>query len=106
MATSRLSEDRQRIDKWLWHARVVRTRVAAAALVAGGHVRVNGVRIDAAGRGVKTGDVLTIALDRRVRVLQIAGFASRRGGAEVASCLYIDLSPPVPNIEALARRPG
>ena len=31
--------DRQRIDKWLWHARVVRTRQAAAALAASGHVR-------------------------------------------------------------------
>jgi len=34
--------DRQRIDKWLWHARVVRTRTAATALASAGHVRVNG----------------------------------------------------------------
>jgi ribosome-associated heat shock protein Hsp15 len=105
MAPSRLSEDRQRIDKWLWHARVVRTRIAAAALVASGHVRLNGVRIDAGSRQVKTGDVLTISLDHRVRVLRVAGFASRRGGAEVANCLYTDLSPPL-NVGEPARRPG
>ena len=37
--------DRQRIDKWLWHARVVRTRPAAAGLATSGRVRVNGVRV-------------------------------------------------------------
>ena len=45
--------DRQRIDKWLWHARVVRTRTAAAALAGSGHVRLNGARIDAASRPVQ-----------------------------------------------------
>jgi ribosome-associated heat shock protein Hsp15 len=44
--------DRQRIDKWLWHARLVRTRGAAAALAGSGHVRVNGARIVAPGRSV------------------------------------------------------
>ena len=47
--------DRQRIDKWLWHARVVRTRAAAAALAAAGHVRINGQRIDAASRAGAAG---------------------------------------------------
>ena len=76
--------DRQRIDKWLWHARVVRTRSAAAALAASGHVRLNSQRIDAASRTVRAGDVVTIALDRTVRVLKVAGFAERRGSAEAA----------------------
>ena len=87
--------DRQRIDKWLWHARVVRTRAAAAALAGSGHVRLNGLRVDAASRAVKAGDVVTIALDRGVRVLKIVGFAERRGGAERARTLFEDLSAPV-----------
>ena len=74
--------DRQRIDKWLWHARVVRTRADAAALVAAGHVRVNGRRIDGPGRPVRAGDVLTVALDRTVRVLKVVAFAERRGSAD------------------------
>jgi ribosome-associated heat shock protein Hsp15 len=86
--------DRQRIDKWLWHARVVRTRSAAAALAGSGHVRVNGQRIDAAGRAVRVGDVVTVALDRSVRVLKVAAFAERRGGAESARVLVEDLTPP------------
>ena len=85
--------DRQRIDKWLWHARVVRTRSAAAALAASGHVRLNSRRIDAASQIVRAGDVVTIALDRTVRVLKVAGFSERRGSADDAQALYEDLSP-------------
>jgi ribosome-associated heat shock protein Hsp15 len=85
--------DRQRIDKWLWHARVVRTRSAAAALAVSGHVRVNGQRIDAASRAVHLGDVVTVALDRTVRVLKVTAFAERRGAAESARALVEDLTP-------------
>ena len=85
--------DRQRIDKWLWHARVVRTRAAAAGLVGAGHVRVNGARVAAASRAVRPGDVVTVALDRRVRVLKVTGYAERRGSAEVARGLFEDLTP-------------
>jgi ribosome-associated heat shock protein Hsp15 len=85
--------DRQRIDKWLWHGRVVRTRTAAASLVTGGHVRVNGERVAAASRVLRAGDVVTVALDRTVRVLKVTGFAERRGSADAARVLYEDLSP-------------
>jgi ribosome-associated heat shock protein Hsp15 len=83
--------ERQRLDKWLWHARVVKARTSAAALVEAGHVRVNGVREKAPGHTVKTGDVLTIGLDRGVRILKITGFAERRGNASTACLLYVDL---------------
>jgi ribosome-associated heat shock protein Hsp15 len=83
--------ERQRLDKWLWHARVVKARTSAAALVEAGHVRINGVREKAPGHTVKVGDVLTIALDRSVRILKVAGFAERRGGASAARTLYEDL---------------
>ena len=85
--------ERQRLDKWLWHARVVKARTSAAALVESGHVRVNGVREKAPGHAVKAGDVVTIALDRSVRVLKIVGFSERRGDASAARVLYDDLQP-------------
>jgi ribosome-associated heat shock protein Hsp15 len=71
---------------------VVKARSSAAALVTSGHVRINGVRETSPGHGVKTGDVLTIALDRSVRVLKILGFAERRGDATSARVLYDELS--------------
>jgi ribosome-associated heat shock protein Hsp15 len=98
--------DRQRIDKWLWHARVVRTRAAAAALAASGHVRVNGQRIDAASRVVHVGDVVTVALDRTVRVLKVTAFAERRGAAESARALVEDLTPPAEPMPPRAAAPG
>jgi len=80
--------DRQRIDKWLWHARVVRTRTDATRFVNSGHVRRNGRRVGGAGDSVAIGDVLTLALDRSVRVLEVAGFSERRGDAAAARQLY------------------
>ena len=88
--------DRQRIDKWLWHARVVRTRTAAAALADAGLVRINGTRVDTSSRPVKSGDVVTIALDRHVRILKVKGYAERRGSADLASLLFEDLTPAAP----------
>ena len=83
--------DRQRLDKWLWHARVVKARTSAVALVEAGHVRINGVREKAPGHTVKPGDVLTIALDHSVRILRVIGFSERRGDAAAARVLYEDL---------------
>jgi ribosome-associated heat shock protein Hsp15 len=101
--------ERQRIDKWLWHARVVRTRAAAAALADAGHVRVNGQRIDASSRPVRRGDVVTVALDRSVRVMRVAGFSGRRGSSLQARVLFEDLTasqrPAAPDIPSPAERP-
>jgi ribosome-associated heat shock protein Hsp15 len=82
----------QRIDRWLWHARLVRTRNAAAALADSGYVRVNGQRIRAASRVVQTGDVITVALTRSVRVLKVRGFVERRGRGGTGATLYEDVT--------------
>jgi ribosome-associated heat shock protein Hsp15 len=84
--------DRQRIDKWLWHARMVRTRSDAAALAQAGFVRLNGKRITAPSHLVRAGDVVTLALDRAVKVIQVEGFCERRGAAAAARALYRDLT--------------
>jgi ribosome-associated heat shock protein Hsp15 len=86
--------DRQRIDKWLWHARMVRKRGDAAALAQAGYVRLNGQRVTAPSRTVRIGDVVTLALDRKVRVVKIEGFSERRGQAASARGLYRDLATP------------
>jgi ribosome-associated heat shock protein Hsp15 len=85
--------DRLRIDVWLWRARIAKTRALAAQLVRSGHVRANGQRVSAPGRAVRVGDVLTVALERTVRVIAIAGFGERRGPASEARMLYAELSP-------------
>lgn len=102
--------DRQRIDKWLWHARVVRTRSAAAALVDGGLVRVNNERVTQPSRPVRPSDVITVALDRSVRILKVTGYAERRGSATDARGLFEDLTPlpapPAKDVPSGARDDG
>ena len=69
----------------------MKARTSAAALIEAGHVRINGVREKAPGHAVKAGDVVTVALDRGVRVLKVLGFTERRGDASAARVLYEDL---------------
>ena len=90
--------ERQRIDRWLWHARVVRTRSAAAGLAAAGLVRVNGQRVNGASWPVRLGDIVTVSLDRGIRALKVVGFAERRGSADEARALYADLYRELPPV--------
>lgn len=88
----------------------MRTRTDAAKLVALGHVRLNGARVGAASHAVRIGDVATVALDSRVRIMKVTGFAERRGSAADARVLYDDMTPapparpPQPSVAA--REPG
>ncbi len=94
---------RQRIDKWLFFARVVKSRSLAAKLAAAGRVRINRDKASQAADMVKPGDVLTITLDRRILVYKVVDPGTRRGPAEEARTLYEDLSPlPAPKGEAPA----
>ncbi len=85
-----------RLDKWLFHARFVKTRSLAAALVEGAGMRVNALRISKPAYAVGPGDVLTFALGSRVRVIKVLDIGERRGPASEAQALYEDLSPPPP----------
>ena len=84
----------QRIDKWLWFARVMKTRSRAAALVSEGAVRVNRRKIVKPSHPVAPGDVLTLAVRGRVRVLKVIDPGARRGPAAEARLLYEDLTAP------------
>ena len=105
-----LPDTRQRIDKWLWHARVVRTRTSASTLASEGHVRLNGERVTAASRIVKRGDVVTVALDRTIRILKVTAFAERHDDADAARVLFEDLTPVSAKVAAeppgMERDPG
>lgn len=87
-------ESRQRLDKWLWFTRTVKTRSLAQKLIKGGHVRVNRERVSSASHALKVGDVLTITLPRQVKVLKFIEAGTRRGPAVEAATLYEDLTPP------------
>ena len=87
---------RIRIDKWLWHARFLKSRTLAGKFCQAGKVRVNDDLITKAHVMVGPGDVLTFATGTRVRVIKVKAIGARRGPAPEAQGLYEDLSPPAP----------
>jgi ribosome-associated heat shock protein Hsp15 len=89
------SNDKIRLDKWLWHARFAKTRSLAAKLCEEG-IRIDGVPVAKPGVAVRPGQVLTFALGRHVRVIELVAVGDRRGPAEEARMLYRDLAPPMP----------
>lgn len=86
----------QRLDKWLWYTRLVKSRTLAAALVSGGKVRLNRQRIDKPSHAVRAGDVVTAAVHQKVRVLKVLAPGVRRGPPAEAQALYQDLTEPTP----------
>ncbi len=82
---------RQRLDKYLWFARVTKTRTLAAKLVSSGQVRINAERVTSPSKAVAPGDVLTITLERAIRVLKVLQPGSRRGPYEEARLLYEEI---------------
>lgn len=69
----------------------MKARTSAAELVESGRVRLNGERQKSPGHGLKIGDVVTVALDRNVRVMKVTAFAERRGDAEAARQTYEEI---------------
>jgi ribosome-associated heat shock protein Hsp15 len=95
----------QRLDKWLWFARFVKTRTLASEAVAAGKVRINKARIDKPAQPVRPGDVLTIALHRRVQLVRVLGIAERRGPSAAAQALYEELTAEGDTLKPLAPSP-
>jgi ribosome-associated heat shock protein Hsp15 len=101
----RASLDSIRVDKWLWAARVFKTRSQASVACDGGKVDVNDEAAKPA-RQVRAGDRITVTLPRgRRRILKVAGVGDRRGSAEIAKILFEDLTPPEPARPRQARPP-
>jgi ribosome-associated heat shock protein Hsp15 len=82
----------QRLDKWLWFARFVKTRTLASDIVSAGKVRLNRVRADKPSQTLRAGDVLTLSLNRRIRLIRVLGIGERRGPSAAAQALYEELT--------------
>jgi ribosome-associated heat shock protein Hsp15 len=94
------SGSRQRIDKWLFFARMAKSRSLAQSHIQSGHVRINGERVRQPSHMVKPEDRVELQLDRRDVVLIVKLAGERRGPFEEAKLLYEDVTPP----EAEAKR--
>ena len=87
--------DEQRLDRFLWYARLAKTRSAAQAIARDGHLRIDGRPVGRAHVPIRPGQVLSFPLHGRVRVLRVLALPTRRGPTAEARALYDDLSPAV-----------
>ena len=83
-----------RLDKWLWHARFMKSRSKSTKFCQSGKLRVNGNIISKAHYLVKPSDVLTFSMGSNIRIIKILNLGLRRGPASEAQGLYEDISPP------------
>ena len=103
--------EQARVDKWLWAARMFKTRSAATHAVLGGRVHVNGVRVKPS-KEIRVGDTVDVTIRAVKRTLEVAGVAEKRGPASVAATLYVEAPESITAREEaalerrLARPPG
>jgi ribosome-associated heat shock protein Hsp15 len=95
--------ERLRLDKWLWAARLFKTRALAAYAASLGRVEVNGQAAKPA-RELRPGDVLTLRDGPLRRELKVLGISAQRGPAPVAQLLYAETAESTAAREALAAR--
>lgn len=82
-----MSGEAVRIDKWLWAARLFKTRSLATEAVLGGRVHVNEQRVKPS-KDVQVGDVVEVTQGALRRTVHVTGIAERRGSAQIAATLY------------------
>jgi ribosome-associated heat shock protein Hsp15 len=92
-----------RLDKWLWAARLFKTRALAAEAAGLGRVDVNGQTAKPAG-DLRPGDTLTLRDGPMRRELRVLGLSAIRGPAPVAQALYTETAESIAAREALAER--
>ena len=90
-----------RVDRWLWTARMFKTRGLAAAAVSGGRVHVNGVAVKPS-REVAPGDELEITVGTLRRTVVVRGAAERRVSAAEAATLYAETAESIAERERQA----
>lgn len=104
-----MNADSLRVDKWLWHARLFKSRTLAARLCTAGRIRVSGRVVEKANYAVKPGDVVTFPQSNWIRVVRVSALGTRRGPMAEAKTLYDDLMPPstlVPKSGEILTVPG
>ncbi|HEX8309150.1 MAG TPA: RNA-binding S4 domain-containing protein [Allosphingosinicella sp.] len=84
--------DSLRLDKFLWFARIVKTRALAQTLAEQGRIRIGGRVVDRAHAPVRVGDVMSFAQRGTVRVLKVESLPARRGPAAEARALYSEIA--------------
>jgi ribosome-associated heat shock protein Hsp15 len=89
-----------RLDKFLFFARLTKTRALAQKILGESHIRVDGQPITSAHVKINVGQVITMPLHQHIRVIKVEALPIRRGPASEAQQCYTDLSPEIPGLTA------
>ena len=95
-----MNEEAIRLDKWLWYARLFKSRSKATRLCREGRIRVDGRVTRKADHRVAPGSVLTVPMPREIRVVRVLAVGTRRGPPEEARRLYQTIPPHAPQAAA------
>jgi ribosome-associated heat shock protein Hsp15 len=87
-----------RIDRYLHCIRLVKSRTLAQALIATGHVRIDGKRVEKPSEEVRVGGIIALPLRDRVRVLRVLALPQRRGPPPEARACYEELTEEDPRL--------
>ena len=93
MGATAVPTSAQRLDRWLWFSRAVKSRTLAAAQIEAGKIRVNAIKVIKPSQTIKPGDVVTSSASKDVRIFRVKALGARRGPATEAQLLYDDLTP-------------
>lgn len=85
-----------RLDKLLWYLRFARSRSIAQAMIAAGHIRLDGRRITRASAAVHAGATLVLPVGEQIEVIRLLALPLRRGPAPEAQGCYVRLTPNAP----------
>jgi ribosome-associated heat shock protein Hsp15 len=81
-----------RIDRFLFFIRLAKSRTLAQGIVAAGHVRIDGKRIDKPSEEVGVGSIVALPLHDAVRIIRVLSLPARRGPASEARQHYQEIA--------------
>lgn len=81
-----------RIDKWLWAARLFKTRAIATDAIKGGKVKIDDNPVKPS-RDVKEGDIIQVQIEQLHKVVQVKTVIKNRVPAKMVPEVYTDLTP-------------
>ena len=85
----------QRLDRWLWVARFVKSRSLASRLCIAGAVTLNGMTVRKASHTIRVGDIVVVPQGFLIRRIRVKALGGRRGPPSEARLLYDETAAPV-----------
>lgn len=81
----------QRIDLWMWHARIYKTRSISTKFIKLRHIRLNSCLVSKSAHTIKINDILTFPWNEQIRVIKVLNLTKQRVAAKNISLIYQEI---------------